>query len=155
MTRRHLEPLTPANVEAACSLRLLPEQRVYFEPVARSIAEAHGHPGPAWPRVVVDGRVVVGFVMAFLDVQWSDHDHPGPTRSGVWRLNIGADYQDRGHGTFAVEAVSDHLRDRGRDRWTYVTWEDGPHGPRPFWDRLGFEATGELAGTQTVGRRVL
>jgi diamine N-acetyltransferase len=147
--------VTPRNLDAVCAVRVREEQQRYVEPVVRSLAEAYVHSHLAWPRAVVDGEEVVGFVMAFLDVHWREDDPPNVTRSGLWRLNIDAAHQGRGYGRFAVDATCAFLASRGRDEFAYVTWEPGEHGPEGFYLGLGFEPTGELSGTQTVARRRL
>jgi diamine N-acetyltransferase len=148
-SRLRLAALTPDNVEAACAVRLLPGQERFVEPVARSLAEAYVHPDIAWPRVVLDGERVVGFVMAFFGVPFGPDDPP-EGRSGIWRLNIDAGEQRRGHGRFAVHAVCEEVRRRGGSVAT-VTWASGEGGPEGFYLGLGFRPTGELSGGQTVG----
>jgi diamine N-acetyltransferase len=155
VTAPRLEAVTPRNLDAVCAVRVRPEQERYVESVPRSLAEAYVHSHLAWPRAVVDGDQVVGFVMAFLDVHWHEDDPPNVTRSGLWRLNIDAAHQGRGYGRFAVDATCAFLASRGRDEFAYVTWEPGEHGPEGFYLGLGFEVTGELSGTQTVARRRL
>ncbi|MFD0885504.1 GNAT family N-acetyltransferase [Streptosporangium algeriense] len=73
-----------------------------------------------------------------------------PFRSGLWRLNVVAEAQGRGVGRFAVESVAAEVRRRGGTRM-YVTWEPGEDGPEGFYRRLGFQATGEVSGGETVG----
>ncbi|MGW8356713.1 GNAT family N-acetyltransferase [Streptomyces wedmorensis] len=145
-----LEPVTPANVDAALALRVHPHQEHNVAPVAHSLAEAYAWGDTAWPRLVFDGDELVGFVMAFLDIPWNEEKDPADRRSGLWRLNIAAEGQGKGYGRFAVEAVRDELLRRGARR-LYVTWEPGEDGPGAFYRRLGFRTTGELSGDQTVG----
>ncbi|MFF9570138.1 GNAT family N-acetyltransferase [Streptomyces sp. NPDC014685] len=121
-----------------------------MKPVAWSLAQAYATPDIAWPRLVLDGERLVGFVMAFFDVRF-DPDNPGDRlRSGLWRLNIAAGQQGRGYGRFAVEAVCEEIRRRGRNRVT-VSWVPGAHGPEGFYLGLGFKLTGEMSGDQVVG----
>ncbi|MFC8587524.1 GNAT family N-acetyltransferase [Streptomyces sp. NPDC057217] len=148
-TALRLEKVTPANVEAALGLRVHPHQERNVAPVAHSLAEAYAFGEAAWPRLILDGDRLVGFLMAFLDLQWSEED-PGDRRSGLWRLNISADAQGEGYGRFAVLSVADELRRRGA-RQLYVTWEPGDDGPGAFYRRLGFRTTGETSGQQVVG----
>jgi diamine N-acetyltransferase len=117
-------------------------------PVIQSIAEAYVTP-TAWPRLVVDGDRVVGFVMANFDPD-NDLDE---FRCGIWRLNVAADAQGKGVGRFAVDAVAEEARRRGRSRLT-VLWEKGEGGPENFYRKLGFVPTGELFG-ETVGTKDL
>ena len=145
-----LEEITPGNFETATGIRVRPEQEFAVSPVTQSLAEAYVHPpGVAWPRLIVDGDRTVGFLMAFLDIDWRA-DGGSVRRSGLWRLNIAADAQGRGYGRFAVESVAAELR-RRETKELYVTWHEGEDGPAEFYLRLGFRRTGELSGSETVG----
>lgn len=143
-----LEEITPANLDAALGIRVHPAQEHAVAPVVKSLAEACVHPGTAWPRLITEGGRPVGFLMAFLDIDW--HLDGSVIRSGLWRLNIAAGEQGRGHGRFAVHAVAAELRRRGATRM-YVSWHPGPDGPERFYLRLGFRPNGETSGGQTVG----
>jgi diamine N-acetyltransferase len=144
-----LEEITPRNLEAALGIRIRPDQEHAVEPVAHSLAEAYVRPaGVAWPRLIVDGDRPVGFLMAFLDIDW--HGDGTVHRSGLWRLNIAAGEQGRGYGRFAVESVAAEIRRRG-GKQCHVTWHPGPDGPEGFYLGLGFRVTGEQSGGQTVG----
>ncbi|MFF2011136.1 GNAT family N-acetyltransferase [Streptomyces sp. NPDC058195] len=143
-----LEEVTADNVEAACGLRVRPDQEGLVKPVSWSLAQAYATPGTAWPRLVFDGDRLVGFVMAFFDIRFRPDD-AGP-RSGLWRLNIAADQQGHGYGRFAVRAVCEEIRRRGGTRAT-VSWVPGEHGPEGFYLGLGFRLTGETSGDQVVG----
>ncbi|RSS83386.1 GNAT family N-acetyltransferase [Streptomyces sp. WAC06614] len=147
-----LEPVTAANFDAVHAVSVRPDQQHLVSPVVKSLAEAYVHPTMAWPRAIVAGEEVVGFVMAFLDHHWNDD--PADVRSGLWRLNIDAAHQGKGYGTFAVEAVCAELHRRGTPR-AYVTWHTGPRTPEPFYTALGFARTGELSGDEPVGVREL
>ncbi|MFD4790488.1 GNAT family N-acetyltransferase [Streptomyces sp. NPDC058459] len=145
-----LAELTPANLEAALAIRVRPDQEHAVEPVAHSLAEAYVRPpGVAWPRLVLDGERPVGFLMAFLGIDWRA-DGGSVRRSGLWRLNIDAGEQGKGYGRFAVESVAAELRRRACTE-LYVTWHPGGDGPGEFYRRLGFRTTDETSGGQTVG----
>ncbi|GHB36279.1 N-acetyltransferase [Streptomyces viridiviolaceus] len=152
MTQRtpgpRLEEITRANIDAALSVRVRPDQEHAVSPVDRSLAEAYVHPGVAWPRLIVDGDRPVGFLMAFFDIDW--HLDGSLFRSGLWRLNIAAGEQGRGYGRFAVQSVAAEIRRRGGSA-CHVTWHPGPTGPEDFYLGLGFRRTGETSGDQTVG----
>lgn len=146
----HLEEITPANLDAALGIRVRPDQEHLVEPVVKSLAEAYVHPGVAWPRLIRDGDRAVGFLMAFLDIDWKGDGSGTDIRSGLWRLNIDAAEQGRGYGRFAVASVAAEIRRRGGTR-LFVTWHPGPGGPEAFYLGLGFRTTGEVSGGQTVG----
>ncbi|MGA5322482.1 GNAT family N-acetyltransferase [Streptomyces seoulensis] len=145
-----LAEVTSANLETALAVRVRPDQEHAVEPVAHSLAEAYVRPaGVAWPRLILDGDETVGFLMAFLDIDWRA-DGGSLRRSGLWRLNIDAARQGKGYGRFAVESVAAELRRRGCGE-LYATWHPGPDGPGEFYRRLGFRTTDETRGGQTVG----
>ncbi|MFG3101869.1 GNAT family N-acetyltransferase [Streptomyces sp. NPDC048182] len=143
-----LVEIDPANIDAALGIRVHPDQEFAVSPVVKSLAEAYVHPGTAWPRLILDGERAVGFLMAFLDIDWFGDGRE--RRSGLWRLNIAAGEQGRGYGRFAVESVAAEIRRRGGTE-LYVTWHRGEHGPEDFYLRLGFRPTGELSEGETVG----
>ncbi|MEU6817569.1 GNAT family N-acetyltransferase [Streptomyces sp. NPDC046860] len=146
----HLAGITPENLEAALAVRVRADQEHAVEPVAHSLAEAYVRPpGVAWPRLIMDGDRPVGFLMAFLDIDWRA-DGGSVRRSGLWRLNIDAGEQGKGYGRFAVDSVAAELRRRGCAE-LYVTWHPGADGPGEFYRRLGFRTTDETSGGQTVG----
>ena len=138
-----LAEVTPENFDAAIGLSVRPDQEDLVAPVVKSLAEAYLYPQMAWPRLIYDGDVPVGFVMAFLDAPWPD----GGTRSGLWRRGIDAGQQGKGYGRFAVEAVCAELRTRGATQ-AYVTFEPRDGGPQPFYLKLGFRLTGEVVHGQ-------
>lgn len=145
-----LAELTAGNVSAACRIKVRPEQERFVATVAESIAEAYVHYGTAWPRLILDGDRVVGFVMGGFDPQ-AEID---AFRAGIWRLNIAAGEQGKGYGRFAVEAIAAEARRRGLQRIT-VLWIQGDGGPEGFYLRLGFAPTGEVIGGEIVGERML
>ncbi|MGC3001978.1 GNAT family N-acetyltransferase [Streptomyces sp. G35A] len=148
-TAPRLEEITPRNLEAALGIRVRPDQEFAVAPVVKSLAEAYVHPGTAWPRLIMDGDRAVGFLMAFFDIDWHE-DGGSVVRSGLWRLNIGADAQGRGYGRFAVESVAAEIRRRG-GKELHVCWHPGPSGPEDFYLGLGFRRTGEVVEDETVG----
>jgi diamine N-acetyltransferase len=145
-----LEEITPDNVEAAIALKVRPDQERFVSPVVKSLAEAYAQPEVAWPRLILDGDDLVGFVMAFFDVRFDPENPEDRPRSGLWRLNIADGHQGRGYGRFAVESVCEEIRSRGQSRVT-VTWGQGEGGPEQFYLKLGFRLTGETSGDQVVG----
>ncbi|MEW2373351.1 GNAT family N-acetyltransferase [Streptomyces sp. NPDC006656] len=145
-----LVPVTPDTFDAVCAVRVHPAQEHLVSPVMKSLAEAYVHEDTAWPRAIVDGDEVVGFVMAFLDIVWDPAKDPEHRRSGLWRLNIAAGHQGRGYGRFAVEAVTEEIRRRGGTQ-VYVSWRAAENSPEPFYLGLGFRRTGELSGDEPVG----
>src|ERR1700712_5057635 len=100
MAELRLEELSASNIVAANTLTLKPGQEQFVAPVSHSIAEAYVNPSTAWPRVVLDGDEVVGFIMGNFDPD-SPHDE---FRGCIWRMNVAAPAQGRGIGRFAGTA---------------------------------------------------
>ncbi|MFJ9343392.1 GNAT family N-acetyltransferase [Streptomyces sp. NPDC101733] len=145
-----LVPVTPENFDAVCAVQVRPDQAHLVSPVVKSLAEAYVYGETAWPRAILDGDEVVGFLMAFVDILWNPAKDPDLRRSGLWRLNIDAAHQAKGYGRFAVREVTEQIRRRG-GRQVYVTWHAGEGSPEPFYLGLGFRRTDELSGDQPVG----
>ena len=82
MSDLRLEELSAKTIVAANTLTLKPGQEQYVAPVSHSIAEAYVNPTSAWPRVVLDGDEVVGFIMGQFD---PDNDHE-ELRSCIWQI---------------------------------------------------------------------
>ena len=134
-----LEPVTPENVRAVCDLRVAPSQVNFVAPNAVSLAEAYVYP-QAWPRAVYAGDELVGFVML--------HDTTEDPGYMLWRLMIDARYQGRGFGREVVHAVVDHVRTRPGAMQLKVGAHRGEGSPGPFYESLGFVATGEVIGEE-------
>jgi diamine N-acetyltransferase len=144
MTDLHLAELTVDNLPDAVRIPPAVGEKAYVAPVVYSIAEAYVNP-TAWPRVILDGDEVVGFVMA----NWDAEAEIPEFRSGIWRLNVADAAKGRGVGRFAVEQVAEEARRRGFERIT-VLWDPAEDGPERFYLRVGFHKVGELFG-ETVG----
>jgi diamine N-acetyltransferase len=145
-----LEPVTQENVRAACKLKLRPDQENLVAPVAWSLADAYTVPDIAWPRLIYDGDQLVGFIMAVFDP-----DNPDDLfHSYLVRLNIGAEHQGSGYGSFAVEGLCQEAVRRGQRRLT-VSYHLQANGPEGFYERLGFRPTGEHNQGEVVAERIL
>ena len=134
-TAVRLEPVTQENVRAVCDLRVAPAQESFVAPNAVSLAEAYVYP-EACCRAVYAGDDLVGFVIL--------HDVPTGPGYMLWRLMIDARFQGRGLGRAVVERVVDHVRTRPDATVLKVGAHRGEGGPGPFYETLGFRATGEV-----------
>lgn len=139
-----LKEVTRENLREVLALDVAPSQRKFVASVAVSIAQAHFYPESAWFRAVYDDETLVGFAM--LSVK---PDQPVL----ILRLIIDARFQGRGYGTAAVGLLTDAVkRIRPNDELLLVSHEPTEGHPGPFYERLGFEYTGE---TDSDGERIL
>lgn len=146
MAEFRLEELSASTAAAANNLTLKPEQESFLQPVTYTSTEDQLNPANSWPRVVLDGDEVVGYIMGTFD---SDAESEF-LRSALWRVNVAADAQGRGVGSFAVRALAAEARSRGFDRLT-VAWESGEAGPGAFFTSVGFEIVGETPYGDNLG----
>jgi GNAT superfamily N-acetyltransferase len=141
-----LEELSAKTIVAANSLTLRKGQEQFVTPTSYSIADAYINPSTSWPRVVLDGDEVVGFIRGNFD---PDDEHE-EFRSCVWRINVSADAQGLGVGKFAVLGLAEEARSRGFTRLTAI-WEPGEDGPEQFFLRVGFVVVGQTQYGENLG----
>ena len=131
-----LREITKETVRAVTKLDVGPDQHGLVAPNAVSIAEAHFEP-KAWFRAVYSGEEPAGFVMV-----WRD---PPEQVFYIWRFMVDAGFQGRGIGRRALELLLDEARADGVEAVT-LSVVPGPHSALPFYERFGFEPTGEMHG---------
>ena len=145
MSELRLEELSAATIVAVNALGLKPGQEQFITPVSYAAAAAVT-PVNAWQRVVLQGDRVVGFVLANFDPEAQQEEF----RAALWRINVDANAQGMGVGTFAVEGLKEEARARGVKRLT-VLWERGEDGPEQFFLRRGFAPVGETPYGEVIG----
>ncbi|MCU1584918.1 MAG: diamine N-acetyltransferase [Microbacteriaceae bacterium] len=146
MAELRLEELSAKTIVAANSLTLRPGQEQFVTPPSYAIADAYIDPETSWPRVVLDGDEVVGFIRGNFDPDSSQEEF----RSCIWRVTVAADAQGAGVGRFAVWALANEARSRGFDRLTAI-WEEGEEGPEQFFLHTGFTVVGETQYGEKIG----
>jgi diamine N-acetyltransferase len=146
MAELRLQDLDAQTVAAANSLTMKPGQETFLEPETYVHAEANLVPSNSWPKVVLDGDEVVGYIMANFDAEATEDF----LRAALWRINVSADAQGAGVGRFAVQAFADEARARGFSRAT-VVWASGEGGPEKFFQAVGFTVVGETPYGENLG----
>lgn len=141
-----LQEISDANRADALALSVRQDQLRLVSTVAQSLAAAQEYPAVSWPRLITDGGEAVGFVMGgFAEDE--------PFRSVVWKLLIDQRFQGGGYGRFAVEAVADEARRRGRSQLG-AFFVPGPDGPEGFWTSCGFEVRDTSGGEWFAARPI-
>ena len=146
MNDLRLEELSAATIVAVNTLGLKPGQEQFITPVSYAAAAAVTPPDSAWQRVVLLDDRVVGFIHGNFDPTAPQEEF----RAALWRINVDADAQGHGVGTFAVNALVEEARARGVERLT-VLWERGEDGPERFFLRMGFAPVGETEYGEVIG----
>ena len=135
-----LRPISESNREAVEALRVAPGQEQFVSTVADSLLEAAEEPdGRALYWAVYADETPVGFVMISDEVGGA-----GYIAQYLWKLFIDERYQRRGFGTATLDLIAEYFRARpGVDvMWTSAGQGDG--SPITFYERYGFEQTGEI-----------
>lgn len=146
MSELRLEELSAATIVAVNTLGLKPGQEQFITPVSYAAAAAVTPAHSAWQRVVLQDTQVVGFIHGNFDPEATQEEF----RAALWRINVDAEAQGEGVGTFAVNALLDEARRRGVERLT-VLWERGEEGPEEFFLHVGFTPVGETPYGEVIG----
>lgn len=146
MGELRLEELSAKTIVAANNLTLRRGQEQFVTPPSYAIADSFLNPVTSWPRVVLDGEKVVGFIRGNFDEEATQEEF----RSCVWRVTVAGDRQGTGVGKFAVLALAEEAKSRGFDHITAL-WEPGDDGPEEFFLRVGFVITGQSQYGENIG----
>lgn len=148
-----LREITDDNREAVCAVCVRPDQERFVSSVARSLHDAAAAPeANPWYRAAYSGEEPVGFVMLSWNVP--------PGRPGImgpyflWRLLIGAQHQGRGFGREVLTQIADLVRADGATE-LLTSYHPGDGEPWPFYQRFGFQPTGEIDDGEIVLRLAL
>lgn len=133
-------PITDANRDALEALSVSPQQQRFVSNVADSLSQAAEHPAArAIPWGVYDDETPVGFAMLADEV-----DGPPYIPHYLWKLLIDQRYQRRGYGTAVLDLIVEYFRARPGVDVLWTSAGQGEGGPIGFYERYGFERTGEL-----------
>jgi diamine N-acetyltransferase len=146
MSDLRLEELSATNALDAMGLELRPGQDEFANPETYIHAEPQIDPARAWSKVIVRDDQVVGVVRAYFDESYPDEE----LTSCIWNIAVAGSAQGAGVGRFAVQAVIDEARARGKHALT-VMWANAPGGPGEFFTRLGFIDSGATAYGDRIG----
>ena len=138
-----LRELTAANRDVVLALSVLPEQQPFVGTVVGALTDAADHPqANPWYRAIYAGEEPVGFVM----ISWNCVPQP-PEIIGpwfLWKLLIDHRHQGHGYGAEAVRIVAELVGRAGARELLTSCFVDLDGSPAPFYERLGFVATGDL-----------
>jgi diamine N-acetyltransferase len=146
MAELSLEELSAKTVVAANNLTLRRGQEQFVTPPSYAIADSFLNPSTSWPRVVLDGTKVVGFIRGNFDPDAVQEEF----RSCIWRITVAADSQGKGVGAFALRALAEEAKSRGFHRITAL-WEPGEVGPEKFFLSVGFTIVGQSQYGENIG----
>jgi GNAT superfamily N-acetyltransferase len=122
-------------------------QRRFVSRVPESLAEAAKEPGAqAISWAVYRDQTPVGFVMIADEVEEPYIPHY------LWKLLIDERYQRQGVGTATLDLIVRYFLDRPGVVSITTSAMEGDGSPIPFYERYGFERTGEMHDEEVVLR---
>jgi diamine N-acetyltransferase len=143
-----LRLLTASNREAIEALRVAPGQEQFVSSVSESLREAAEHPDArAMHWAVYADDTPVGFVMIADEVTSPDY-----TPHYLWKLLIDERYQRRRFGTATLDLIAEYFRGRPGVEVLTTSAGEGEGSPIAFYERYGFERTGEVSEGEVVLR---
>lgn len=137
-----LVEITADDAGAWSALATHHSQERFVDPVSVSYADAlfpevfEDVVAVPWLRGVVADGERVAFVM-------TSETHGRQEGHFLWRMLVDRLHQRRGIGGHALALLFEHLREQGVTR-LFTSCGEGAGSPRPFYERLGFRATGRL-----------
>jgi len=135
-----LRPITESNREAVEALEVSPGQEQFVSNVADSLLEAAAEPdGRALYWAVYADETPVGFVMISDEVGRPDY-----IPHYLWKLFIDERYQRQGFGTATLDLIVEYFRGRPGVEVLWTSAGQGDGSPITFYERYGFEQTGEI-----------
>ena len=141
-----LQEITQETLYPILRLQVAEDQRSFVAPNAKSIAEAH-FSKEAWFRGIYLGDQPVGFVMLYADTEKPEYF--------LWRLMIDKDHQGNGFGYQAMQQVIEHVKTLPNAVELLTSYVPGEGDPSPFYQKLGFEETGEVIDGENVLKLLL
>ncbi len=143
-----LRPLSESDRHAVEALRVAPSQERFVSSVAESLREAAEHPDAcALYWVVHAGDTPVGFVMIADEVR-----NPDYKPHYLWKLLIDERYQRQGFGTATLDLIVEYFRGRPGVEVLNTSAGQGDGSPVAFYERYGFENTGEVVEDEVLLR---
>jgi GNAT superfamily N-acetyltransferase len=136
-----LRPITESNRAGVEALRVAPDQERFVSSVVDSLLEAVEEPGGrAVYWAVYADETPVGFVMI------SDEVDPCPDYIPhfLWKLLIDERYQRQGFGRATLDLIVEYFRGRPGVEVLSTSAGQGDGSPIAFYERYGFEQTGEI-----------
>lgn len=137
-----LREITKETLRPFLKMKVAASQENMVANNAVSIAQAHFEP-KAWFRGIYADETPVGFIMLF--------DDPDEPVYFLWRLMVADEYQGLGYGRQAIDHLVAYVKTRPNATELKVSHvKEVPGNPGPFYEKLGFQYTGEVEGNELV-----
>lgn len=137
-------PVTPELRAAVLALRVHPEQYAFVSPIEASLADAERSHGSTPMAILHNGAPVGYYRIEHHASTIAERDYAAPAL-GLRSFFIGEDWQGRGFGARAIDALVADLRERRPDARLLVLTVNCRNLPAlALYRRAGFEDSGAL-----------
>jgi diamine N-acetyltransferase len=143
-----LREITRENWRECARLKVAEHQQRFVASNAVSLAQSKYEPENV-PLAVYDDSVMVGFVM------YAEEDYGLAKVWFIQRLMIGQQYQGRGYGRAAMEALLQRLTGAPGYEAVLISFVPENEAARALYTSLGFQDTGEIEEGEVVFRLTL
>ena len=137
-----LRPLSHDNFKPVIALHVRAWQSGFVATNENTIAKAYLDHELVLLRVIYAEETPVGLLACWC--------HPGKMQFHLLRFMIGGQYQGYGYGQAAMQLLQQELYTRHGSIRVTLYYRDGKGSPRPFYEKLGFVATGEKEGKEFI-----
>jgi diamine N-acetyltransferase len=138
-----LREITEDTVRTICNLSVGEEQKQFVASNAVSIAQAY-FSKHAWFRAIYADDTPVGFLMLYDDSEKPEYF--------LWRLMVDARYQGMGFGRRGLEVLIEYVKTRPNATELFTSFHEAKGSPQGFYEKIGFELTGDFEEGEALMR---
>jgi diamine N-acetyltransferase len=138
-----LREITADTVRSICDLSVREDQKQFVAANAVSIAQAYFEKR-AWFRAIYADETPVGFIMLY--------DDPDKPEYFLWRLMTDHRFQGLGFGRQAMGLLIERVKTRPKATELMTSIHQAEGSPQGFYEKLGFELTGEFEDGEALMR---
>ena len=142
----NLQLINEENIDDVLELKVRQDQEQFVAPNDYSLAQAYVYK-KAWPRAIYLQDEAVGFLM--LADPFFIGDNKASPSVELWRFMIDHQYQGKGIGKAALDKIVEHAKERGYKE-LYTSYVPAPGSPELFYQKYGFEPTGEMNHDEVI-----
>jgi len=138
-----LRELSKSNYRNILKLKVADNQTGFVAPNSVSLAQAHFHE-EAWYRGIYVGDEAIGFAMLEINTVKPEYY--------LWRCMIDERFQKKGYGYRAIELLIEHVKTLPNATEFLLSYVPSEGNPKEFYQKLGFEETGEVEEGELIMR---
>lgn len=136
-----LKELDKTNYREILKLSVNEKQKRFVATNTISIAQAYFNKN-AWFRGIYADEEAVGFAMLEIDTKKPEYY--------LWRFMIDERFQTKGYGYQAMVLLIKHVKELPQAKEFLLSYVPDEGNPKEFYQKLGFEETGEIEDGENI-----